>query len=151
MSAEGSPASQESETPQDSLEEDLLGASSSNEIQSAAQKKVYLESINSKKLLFLMSVGLTDQGCSIFYLDRDPWNTLKKRDIKPSRSEYAQEVCRRCILLNIQPIPKTANWGSRKCIEWLTTNPLTDEQDVLFLKNEVQKIEVLINQAQQEG
>jgi hypothetical protein len=149
MSAEGSPALQESETPQDSFDEDPLGASSSNEIQSAAQK-VYLESNNSKKLLFLMCVGLTDQGCSIFDLDQDPWNTLKKRDIKPSRSEYAQEVCQRGILLNTQPIPKTANWGSRKCIEWLTANPLTDEQDVLFLKNEVQKIEVLINQARQE-
>jgi hypothetical protein len=36
-----------------------------------------------------MCVGLSEGGTNIFDLDADPWNTIKKRGIKPTRIEYA--------------------------------------------------------------
>jgi hypothetical protein len=81
-----------------------------------------------------MCVGLMDGGSSIFDLEAEPWNTIKKRDIKPTRSEYAGEVRRRGNLLSTG-ILKTANWSATKCFEeLLEAHPLTDETDILFLK-----------------
>jgi hypothetical protein len=106
-------------------------------------QKVYLESNNSRKQLFLMCVGLMDGGSSIFDLEAEPWNTIKKRDIKPTRSEYAGEVRWRGNLLSTG-ILKTANWSATKCFEWLEAHPLTDETDILFLKNEVHRVKAII-------
>jgi hypothetical protein len=92
MSAEGSPALQESETPQDSFDEDPLGASSSNEIQSAAQK-VYLESNNSKKLLFLMCVGRQIKAAPYLILIKTH-GTLLRREIS---SLQDPNMLRRCV------------------------------------------------------
>jgi hypothetical protein len=113
---------------------------------------VYLESNNSKQQLFLMCALLMDGGSSIFDLDAEPWNTIKKRDIKPTRSEYADEVRWRGNLLSggVGRIHKTANWSATKCIEWLDAHPLKDEQDILFLKNEVRRVKAIILNAQQE-
>ena len=71
---DGSQVSQESLARQDNEDDDVLSASSYNHDQSSAQK-VYLESNNSKKQLFLMCVGLTHGGSSVFDLNADPWNT----------------------------------------------------------------------------
>lgn len=94
-----------------------------------------------------------DGGSSIFDLDANPWNSFKKRDIKPSRSEYADEVRRRGNLLSttgVDRVPKTANWSASKCIEWLEAHPPQDEQDILFLKNEVERVKAIILNAQRE-
>jgi hypothetical protein len=131
----------------------VLGVSSYNQAsynQSSAQK-VYVESNNSKKQFFLMCVGLTHGGSSLFDLNADPWKPIKKQDVKPSRFEYAQEVSRLVTLLDMERISKMANWGSTKCIKWLEANPLKDEQDVLFSKNEVQRLKTIILEAQQKG
>ena len=74
---------------------DLEGDDGSMISMSNAQR-AYLESNNSKKQLFLMCFGLTDEGgIPVFDLDTEPWNAIKKRDIKPARVEYASEIIRR--------------------------------------------------------
>ena len=102
-----------------------------------------------------MCVGLLEGATYIFDLDADPWNTIKKPSIKPTRIEYAHEIarCSSHILVSsggVPRIPKTANWSLTKCIEWLQEHPLTDEQDIVFLKNKVQQLKVLISSAAQE-
>jgi hypothetical protein len=57
-------------------------------------QKVYVQSNNSKRQLFLMCVGLSVRGTYIFDLDAHPWKTIKKRGTKPTRIEYAQEIAR---------------------------------------------------------
>jgi hypothetical protein len=55
-------------------------------------QKAYLESNNSKKQLFLMCFGLAEDNkerTPMLDLDAEPWNAIKKRDIKPTRMEYA--------------------------------------------------------------
>ena len=116
----------------------------------SSAEKAYVESNNSKKQLFFMCVGLTHGGRSVFDVDAEQWKTIRRRDIKPSRFAYAQEVSRRGALLDMQRIPKTANWRSSKCIRWLEAHPPKDEQDILFLNNEVQRLEATILEAQQE-
>jgi hypothetical protein len=126
---------QESQAREDEEDDDSLSVPSYNQASSnqSSAEKAYIESNNSKKQLFLMCVSLTDRGCSsVFDLDADPWKLIKKQDIKPTRFEYAMEVCRRGTIFEIQHIPKTANWSPMKCIEWREVNPIKDELDVLF-------------------
>ena len=73
-------------------DEDKADADDNNdETMSNAQQEAYLESNNSKKHLFLMCFGLTEGGTLVFDLAAEPWNTIRKRDIKATRVEYADE------------------------------------------------------------
>ena len=97
---DGSQASQEPQARRQHDEEDDEDDEDDDSLSVSNAQKVYQESNNSKKQLFLMCVGLTDGGSSLFDLDAEPWNTIKKQDIKPTRSEYADEVRRRGNLLS---------------------------------------------------
>jgi hypothetical protein len=104
-------------------------------IMSNAQK-AYLESNSSKEQLFLMCFGLTEGWTLVFDLDAQPWYSIKKRDIKSARIEYAEEIRRQSKLT--------------KCIKWLQKHPVLDQQDVSLLKNEVTRVKDIILSAQQE-
>lgn len=145
---EGSQASQDSQAGQYESDSDEDIEENDGVILSNAQK-VYLESNNCKKQLYLMCVGLMDGGSSIFDVDAEPWKTVKKRDIKPTRAEFVEEVRRRGNLFSIADL-KPANWRASRCVEWLQANPLVNEQDILFLKNEVQRFKEIVLTAQQE-
>ena len=92
-------------------------------IVSNAQSRAYLEKNNSKKQLFLMCFRLTedDDGGTpaVLDVDAEPWNGIKKRDIKPTRIEYAEEITR-CISLVFTEESdrahqhKPANWSLAK-------------------------------------
>ena len=104
----------------------------------------YVINANSKKLLYLMCIGLNnDGGTALFDISEPPFTKLKKRAVKPKRDEYAAEVIRRANIIfnhNKAEIPKAANWGTTKSTEWLLTNPIADEDSISFLKREVQKL-----------
>lgn len=91
-------------------------------------KKCTLRATTARSSSFLMCMGLMHGGCSVFDFDGDPWKTIKRQDIKPSRSEYAQEVSWHGTLLKMHCIPKTVNWTLTNCIEWLEANPLTKDE-----------------------
>ena len=121
-------------------------------------QRAYLENNNSKKQLFLMCFGLTDDnegGTPMLDLDAEPWNAIKKRDIKPTRMEYAEEIIRRITLMftagdRVRHQHKPANWSLAKCMEWLQLHPIMDQQDISFLKNEVCRVKTVILNAEQE-
>ena len=78
----------------------------------------------------------------IFDLDVEPWNGIKKRDIKPAKLEYACEVmrCAEFLIEDRTRPPKAANWPTQRSTEWLEENPIRDEADVSFLKSEISRI-----------
>lgn len=116
---EGSQASQDSQAGQYESDSDEDIEENDGVILSNAQK-VYLESNNCKKQLYLMCVGLMDGGSSIFDVDAEPWKTIKKRDIKPTRAEFVEEVRRRGNLFSIADL-KPANWPI-PLLRWLRMN-----------------------------
>ena len=100
----------------------------------------YVVQGNSKKQLYLMCIGLyNEDGTALFDISMAPFTKLKKRAVKPKWEEFAGEVIRRAGC-NQQQVPKAANWNMNKCTEWLLVNPVTEEQDISFLKKEVQKL-----------
>jgi hypothetical protein len=100
----------------------------------------YVVQGNSKKQLYLMCIGLyNNDGTALFDISVAPFMKRKKRAVKPKREAFAGEVIR-CAGCNQQQVPKAANWNMNKCTEWLLTNPVTEEQDISFLKKEVQKL-----------
>jgi hypothetical protein len=80
-----------------------LPANHDESIMSNAQK-AYLKSNNSKKQLFLKWFGLTEGGTPVFDLDAQPWHSIKKRDIKPARIEYAEEIRQRNVMKIFRPL-----------------------------------------------
>ena len=125
----------------DDEDSSALSSPSSRE-QISEAKTAYLLSENSKKQLYLLCVGIKDDdGAAIFDLEMQPWKSLKKKDVKPSRGEYAKEVIRRSEgLSDKSKTPKTAYWSATKCIEWLQCNPIHNDADILFLKDEVSRL-----------
>ena len=136
---------------------DLEGDNGSMISMSNAQR-AYLESNNSKKQLFLMCFGLTEEGgIPVLDLDAEPWNAIKKRDIKPARVEYASEIIRRSNSMSTaanqaphQLNNKPANWSLAKCVQWLQVHPVVDQEEISFLKNEVRRVKEIVLNAQQE-
>jgi hypothetical protein len=64
----------------------------------------YVINANSKKLLYLLCIGLNnDGGTALFDISEPPFTKLKKRAVKPKRDEYAAEVIWRAnIIFNQQ-------------------------------------------------
>ena len=97
-------------------------------------QRAYLENKNSKKQLFLMCFGLTEEGgIPVLDLDAEPWNAIKKRDIKPSRVEFGEEIIRRSRLMcNADRVVhhKPANWSLAKCVQWLQVHPVFDQEEI---------------------
>jgi hypothetical protein len=68
---------------------------------------------------------------------------MKKDKIWPKRPEYVTEVQQRAAILfvnNPLHIPKANNWSITRSVKWLESNPLEDSDNLLFLKNEVNKL-----------
>jgi hypothetical protein len=63
-------------------------------------KSTYVINANSKKLLYLMCIGLNnDGGTALFDISEPPFTKLKKRAVKPKRDEYTAEIIRRTLTL----------------------------------------------------
>ena len=95
--------SQESRQQQPSSTNDAHG----DDDESLSANQLYLRSNNSKKVLFLMVIGLkADGGEALVDLDFPLWkSTFKKRESKVQRGEYVQEVLRRATILKLSKIP----------------------------------------------
>jgi hypothetical protein len=128
-------------------EEDGVDHKDDASIKVSNSQRAYQASNESKKQLFLMCLGLTEKGTPVFDLDAAPWRDIKKREIKPSRIALGEEIRRR--MSSILPCNaadrvhhhhhKSANWDHTKCTEWLQQNPVQDQDDIIFLKREVQR------------
>ena len=140
--------SQESRQQQPSSTNDAHG----DDDESLSANQLYLRSNNSKKVLFLMAIGLkADGGEALVDLDFPLWkSTFKKRESKVQRGEYVQEVLRRATILKLSKIPLCRNWPVASSTKFLERNPIQDPADILFLKTEIRRFEGLFHAAEEE-
>lgn len=110
-------------------------------------EQLYIESGNDKKVLYLLSIGLLEEGenheqqAPLFSFDQQPWSKLPRSSaICPRNNEYVSEIVRRAELFCIVPPPRPRNWTRPQIMEWLAGNPISNEADVAFLRNEVHRV-----------
>ena len=111
----------------------------------SAAELCYISNNNHKKTLIVLSIGSEHE----INTEEDPWKSLQRRDIKPKKKDLQAEVKRRSSNFAVPPRPN--NWDVNACLEWLKNNPITDENDLLFIKNESARIRVLVEKANQEA
>jgi hypothetical protein len=114
-------------------------------------QRVYEDSGNEKKVLYLMCVGLNHNGLPLFSFENEPWSLLPKSSlVRPKNTDYVKEVARRAEHFNISPAPRPSNWTRAQIMEWLEQNTIREEKDIEFLTNEVSRLCVVLERAQQQ-
>jgi len=114
---------------------------------------LFLESGHSRQVLFCLCVGLTsgeEEGSTTPLLDVDeqPWKSLPRTDVKPTREALAREVARRAAIQEITPLPRPKNWSKDRSLRWLNSNPISDKSSIEFLKKTVSNLKESLEQAQ---
>jgi len=125
---------EEVEVEQDEFEDDADEADNTSVCQ-----RFYIENKNDKKVLFAMAVGIGKDGDveDIGDLEVEPYSSSKKKShFKPSSPVLHKEVQRRSGIAG-GAVPKSKNWKNPKLLEWLKENPITDADDLKFVKAEV--------------
>jgi hypothetical protein len=118
---------------------------------SSVCKKVYVESGNDKTTLYVLSIGLEHDNEPLFSLEQEPWSTLSKNTLRPTKnSDLAKEVRRRATGSNIRSAPRPSNWIRNQMLEWLEEHSVTDSIDVQFLTFEVLRLQQISLRMQQE-
>jgi hypothetical protein len=123
---------------------------------SCISEQIYIQSGNDKKVLHLLSIGLTDNNNNskeepLFSLDQEPWLKLPKSSIiRPRNNDYVHEIARRANLFHIIPAPRPKNWTRAQTLEWLERNAISNEADVAFLRNEVRRLRRVFERQMQE-
>ena len=99
-----------------------------------------------------MCIGLNHvDGLPLFSLENEPWSQLPKSSlVRPKNTDYGKEVLRRAMLYSIRPVPQPRNWNRVKIMDWLGENPVVDEKCIEFLTNEVLRLRVVLETAQQQ-
>ena len=111
----------------------------------------FVQNSNSIKLLNSMCVGIKDdKGNAIFDLDDSKYKKLNKREIKPSKGDYATEVERRMKLYSHDPV-RPKNWSMPQCLKWLNDHPIVGEHDVAFMRRAVDEFSSEILREQEEA
>jgi hypothetical protein len=111
-------------------------------------RRHYEDSGNNKKVLFLMSIGLTHNDAPLISFEMVPWSLLPKTTMRPKNTDYGLEVERRATLYNILPSPRPRNWSRKATIEWLELNPVRGDRDIEFLRLEVSRVRDVLQRAQ---
>ena len=119
----------------------------------------FTQNNESMKCLVVMCVGQTDvDSLLLIDLDKDPWKKLSKTKVKPTNSDYMDEVNRRYKTYfadadggkKTGPRPRPNGWKQDRLLKWLMDNPITREDDVDFLRKKVEdRKRVAINAAAQ--
>ena len=113
---------------------------------------LYIDSGNNKKVLHILSIGLCDDNNEpLFSFDLEPWSLVSKTSImRPRNTDYVNEIMRRANLFHIAPVPRPSNWTRVQTLEWLGRNPVRNELDIQFLRNEVLRLENVLKRRTQE-
>jgi hypothetical protein len=102
-------------------------------------ESAYLGNENSKKLLLAMSYGLKVGDRILGDVSVEPFKSSKSKiTFTPNANFLSDEVQRRADQLQLtgRDKPRCGNWNIKKLREWLCKYPITEEVDVLFLKDE---------------
>ena len=111
-------------------------------------RRHYEDSGNNKKVLYLMSIGVTYNDAPLISFEMVPWSLLPKTTMRPKNTDFGLEIDRRATLYNILPSPRPRNWSRRATIEWLELNPVCDARDIEFLRLEVSRVRDVLQRAQ---
>jgi hypothetical protein len=142
---------EEDQTP--TADDAVLGVdSTTSDESSSASEQVYVNSGNQKKVLYILCCGLllsdTHKDTPLFSLDTEPWSLMPKTDVpRPMNADFAKEVVRRAEILCMHPTPRPLNWPKTQKIEWLEANPIQDNTDILFLRDEVSRVKHIMEQS----
>ena len=90
----------------------------------------YISHANGKQKLIVMVIGLETE----IDADSPPWNSIPRREIKPRKKDFQDEV-KRCGTMSL-PLPRPNNWDVNQCVTWLKENPVSGDDELLFLRQE---------------
>ena len=113
-------------------------------------KDTYEDSNGAKILLMSMIIGLPDIGD----LTVEPYaSSLQKKAFTPKKIDLIKEVERRvkCNPPDKGRKPKPSNWTMPSLREWLLHHPVTDEDDLQYLRQEVEKFQQTLLAAHREA
>lgn len=116
-------------------------------------QQLYINSGNDKKLLCVLSAGLTITDVSedpLFDCTLPPWDGARKKDVKPSKDDLKTEVERRAKAMTPRTHPKPKYWSVQQCWNWLNDRPLSSVADITFLRTEVARQRQILLDMQQE-
>jgi hypothetical protein len=66
-------------------------------------KRVFLSKNSSLRSLIVLSIGLkNDDGINLVDLEIDPWKSLPTNSTKQQKEDYADKICRRYVVENLQ-------------------------------------------------
>lgn len=118
-------------------------------------RRLYVgEGGNSKKILYLLAIGLSDPDDAsrqLFSFDDPPWCTLPKTSMRPRNADYLNEINRRAYRYNILPRPRAKNWQRPRIMEWLQAHPVCEVQCIAFLVAEVKKLRDVLNRMNEQA
>eukprot|EP00977_Amphora_coffeiformis_P017828 scaffold5960_cov141-Amphora_coffeaeformis.AAC.1 len=113
--------------------------------QTSDAEAYYMSNNNDKRTLIVLSIGSEHE----INPEADPWKSLQHRDIKPRTKDLQNEVKRRS--KDIANPPRPNHWDVNTCMDWLKSNPITAENDLLFIKNEASRIRTMVEDANHES
>ena len=142
--------SDEDEEEQKENEEENEEVDYDNHGSSSCQMAI-IASANSKRILFAMSIGLTDDddGSELATSDLafEPYKSSRgKKTFCPQKKDLQTEVGRRALTRGLPP-PKCNNWSVPKLCSHLQDHPVTDIMDVAYLKKEVVLFRTILQEA----
>lgn len=93
------------------------------------------------RLLLTFAIGLVDMtGRKLGDLKEEPYSEIKqKNSVKPTSDGLKTEIVRRAAQMSL-PLPKCKNWSIPKCMEYLESNPIVNEEDRNFVYGEERKL-----------
>ena len=114
--------------------------------------QIYVDSGNDKKVLYLLCIGLTDNSGTtpLFSFEQEPWSRLPRSSLRPRNIDFVREIARRASLYDVNPQPRPSNWTRIQINEWLERNPIREDNDIVFLRNEVARLQDVLVTAQEQ-
>ena len=101
-------------------------------------QKLFIDSGNDKKVLHLMSIGVSADNKNVkplFSFECEPWSLLPKTvGMRPCNTDYLKEIVRQAELFHVVPVPLPSN----------------DEVDIRFLRGKVLRLRNVLERRVQE-
>lgn len=130
----------------DSNDAEKEGDDRLDEVGFCPAERHFIQQDQSMKALIVLCRGMKDEsGDEVIDFenkDKAPWNTIDKKH-KPIRSDYIHEIKRRWRAAN--PNDKRVGsrpgaWKVQECLHWFNENPISDHEEVAFLKAKIDKL-----------
>lgn len=104
-----------------------------------ASKSIYTSNGRSLKTLLILCQGMMDnEGHPIADLSDLPWSSARAKNTKLTVVDLRNEVKRlACIFDDVVITPHPKAWTANRAMEWLKKHPISNENDVTFIKNTI--------------